>query len=510
MKRVILAITLILMVVGVSAAQSGSLTPRQIDELSQAVVYIEALDQSGSAYAFGSGTIVSANGIVYTNRHVVDGSSDLMIYLLDDPDELPIASYRASVISMFETVDFAILQIDRDASGRRIDPTSLKLPFVVPDENTNMARADKVFVFGYPGIGNGYFVLTEGNITTVQNDTVGGVRLPVIYQISAEIAPGNSGGMAVNGDGMFIGIPSGVFSEERTGGRLAGVIPIRAIRAAIAAGDVVENVEQGSTGNSGQQFSGPMGLSVDCTNGASFTNGVEVIVVQMRSGFSYTATAVGLDGFDPVLAVLDESGTGLCEDDTAGAANYTADLPTTGLVAASRLSSQVVFSHNRGSFANISLVAGGFEDSPGEFIVILEGMAVTNADGKGDPFAVRLTRGMIESGVPLTVYMIAVTNVLDPLMYIADQNMDPIVLEDTAFICDDAGSADTCFGYSVDLSRSLVSRTQNRRLPGGARDAMMSIPLEDFEPDTLLTFAMTSYRRETLGDYVVVFHFGSN
>ncbi|PJF26120.1 MAG: hypothetical protein CUN53_09315, partial [Phototrophicales bacterium] len=47
----------------------------------------------------------------------------------------------------------------------------------------------------------------------------------------------------------------------------------------------------------------PVGLSVTCDNGASFENGVEVIVNQMRTGFTYRATAVGIGGFDPVLAV---------------------------------------------------------------------------------------------------------------------------------------------------------------------------------------------------------------
>ena len=63
----------------------------------------------------------------------------------------------------------------------------------------------------------------------------------------------------------------------------------------------------------------PNGVSVTCDDGTSFDNGVEIIVNQMRSGFTYTATAVGLNGFDPVLAVLDSSGGGLCSDDNASA-----------------------------------------------------------------------------------------------------------------------------------------------------------------------------------------------
>src|SRR5262245_5280181 len=71
------------------------------------------------------------------------------------------------------------------------------------------------------------------------------------------------------------------------------------------------------------------GFSVNCDNGTSFSNGVEFRIHQMRTGFNYTATAIGLNGFDPVLAVLNtNSNNGLCNDDDATATQYTANLPT--------------------------------------------------------------------------------------------------------------------------------------------------------------------------------------
>ena len=75
----------------------------------------------------------------------------------------------------------------------------------------------------------------------------------------------------------------------------------------------------------------PAGMSVTCDDGTSFSNGVEVIAHQMRVGYTYTATAIGLNGFDPVLAVLDaQTGQGLCNDDSDSAASYAVDLPSTG------------------------------------------------------------------------------------------------------------------------------------------------------------------------------------
>src|SRR5690242_10145881 len=104
-------------------------------------------------------------------------------------------------------------------------------------------------------------------------------------------------------------------------------------------------------------------FNVTCDNGAQFSNGVEFRVIQMRAGFTYTATAIGLNGFDPVLAVLNADGTGLCSDDEPVAASYSVNLPTTGLIAATSLSSQVTFNHSDPSgFQDISLVVGGFGD----------------------------------------------------------------------------------------------------------------------------------------------------
>lgn len=272
------------------------------------------------------------------------------------------------------------------------------------------------------------------------------------------------------------------------------------------------NASAGDSGGKGstRDPNTPLGLSVTCDSGQSFTNGIEVVVIQMRTGFTYTATAVGLNGFDPVLAVLGESGSGLCADDDFAAAEYSVDLPTTGYVEPSGLSSQVRFSNNyNSSFADISLVVGGFGDSAGEFVLILEGMALTSADGIGDPFAVRITPGMVDSGVPLTTYMISVTNSFDPMIAVVDSNYDIVQLDDGSQVyCDDAGNSSLCFGESAPLGNSYVSRTDGRYLPGGQLDSMLTIPLAEALIDNYITYVMRSPGMETYGDYVVGFHMG--
>lgn len=261
----------------------------------------------------------------------------------------------------------------------------------------------------------------------------------------------------------------------------------------------------------------PSGYSVSCDDGSSFDNGVEIIINQMRSGYTYTATAVGLDGFDPVLAVLDtNTGEGLCSDDDSGAQRYSADLPTSGRVPASNLSAQVTFNQNSNSaFADVSLVVGGYGNQTGEFLLILEGMAVTDEDGAGDVFSVNLTPGMVESGVPLSIYMITRGDgQVDPYIYEVDADLNARTDSNGDLIaCDDAGNSSLCWGNSVDLSDSSVTIATGR-LPGWQYDAMLNLDLSGINLSSdrdhnWLNFAMsTSPQVHTEGQYLLVFDIG--
>ncbi len=257
------------------------------------------------------------------------------------------------------------------------------------------------------------------------------------------------------------------------------------------------------------------GFEVNCDNGTTFTNGVQVIVNQMRSGFTYTATAVGLNGFDPVLAVIDPNGNGLCSDDETGAGRYAANLPTTGSVAASGFSSQVMFDQNSAeAFADVSLVVGGFGDQTGEFLLILEGMAVTPGDVGGDVFSVQVTQQMLNSGVPLSVYMMSRgTSRVDPFITLVDSSNDPIQDGDgNEVYCDDAGNAGLCFGDSVALEDYTVT-INTGTLPGWGLDSMLSLPLDAFSLTAgevnYLHYRMSSYGSSE-GQYLLVFHMGTS
>lgn len=523
MKRLAFIFILIFIMTSFGVA-NAQLPPTEIDRISQSVVLIETYDR-GRPIGIGSGTIISPDGIIYTNQHVLEDGDEFAIYLLDDPNELPVAAYFARPVQVFNQLDFAILQIDSDIRGNRIDPSTLNLPFISIAEN-EVIRGESIAVFGYPGIGDGFLVLTQGNITTVQNGTLGNVRLPVWYQTDAEISPGNSGGLAVNMAGEMVGIPTAVRTEDRTGGRLGGILPIQAINSLVANSTVRPNPPSTNSESappvdpdkapSDIQPSSPTlaGWNVTCQDGvgANITDGVPITVVQMRPGFSYTATALGIDGYDPVLAVLDESGNGLCSDDNVDASRYAVDLPTTGAVSGAANSSQVTFSPPGDSLQDITLVVGGFGGASGEFVLVIEGMSVSEADGYGDPFQVSLTPQLLNSGIPLTTYMISYSPELDPWMGVVDITGNNYLVDELGerVSCDDAGSANLCWGNSSDLRSASVTLGDGTRIIGGSGDSMIALRPEaavDIGYSNM-TYLMSSYNYQSSGRYLMVFHMG--
>lgn len=248
------------------------------------------------------------------------------------------------------------------------------------------------------------------------------------------------------------------------------------------------------------------GVNVTCPDGTQIIGGVE-FVINVRPGFSYTATALGVDGFDPVMAVLVEGNIQDCNDDSADAGEYFAVLPTTGDVASSRLNSQLPYSNPLSDFANVSIVVGGFAGQAGEFILVLEGMAVTAQDGQGDPFIVSINSNMVNSGVDLAAYMIGVGNSLDPYMSVVSADGT-----EELFVCDDGGSFNCDNGVSVEDFG--VARSENQAsVVGDTFDAMILLStsnLSDVVPgETLsLPFLMSSYQQTSTGDYLVIFHAG--
>src|ERR1051326_5242732 len=147
--------------------------------------------------AEGSGVIVSSDGYVLTNDHVVDGATEVKV-LLSDKREM-----KAKVIGKDAKTDIALLKLDANS-----------LPFVKLGSSANVEVGDIALAIGNPfGLGQ---TVTMGIVSALQRGGLGIEQYEDFIQTDAAINPGNSGGALVNVDGELIGINTAILS--RSGG----------------------------------------------------------------------------------------------------------------------------------------------------------------------------------------------------------------------------------------------------------------------------------------------------
>ena len=180
----------------------------------EAVVQISAIvtvDGQQTIGWTGSGSIISQDGYILSNAHVVLSDryfkvDDLMISLTTTPDSDPVPSYLADLLQADEALDIAVIRISRDLDGNPIDTQNLNLPFVQLGDSDNLQLGEPLTIIGYPGIGGNTVTLTSGEVSGFTAESDYGNR--AFIKTSATIAGGNSGGLAANQDGKLIGIPT--------------------------------------------------------------------------------------------------------------------------------------------------------------------------------------------------------------------------------------------------------------------------------------------------------------
>jgi S1-C subfamily serine protease len=188
-------------------------------DLAKAVVQVLALTQEGSTIRIvwsGSGSIISSEGLILTNAHVVDNSEGLYerlgIALTDRTDQPPELAFYAEVLAIDYPLDLAVVAIVSDVDGA---PTEVEFPYVSLGDSDRLEIGDSLRILGYPGIGGETITLTEGPVSgfTTERSVDGRAWI----KTEATIAGGNSGGLAVNEGGQLIGIPTIVSSGSADG-----------------------------------------------------------------------------------------------------------------------------------------------------------------------------------------------------------------------------------------------------------------------------------------------------
>ena len=153
--------------------------------------------------SLGSGVIVSPNGYILTNNHVVDGATEILVTTSDKHE------FKARVVGTDPRTDVAVLKID-----------ATNLPAITIGDSSKIQVGDTVLAIGDPfGVGE---TVTSGIVSAMGRTNLGIEDYEDFIQTDAPINPGNSGGALVNDRGELIGINTAILSHGSGGSQGVG------------------------------------------------------------------------------------------------------------------------------------------------------------------------------------------------------------------------------------------------------------------------------------------------
>jgi len=166
------------------------------------VVYVQA--QTGQGTATGSGFVVSGDGKIITNEHVVDGAQQVSVKLGTSNQAQP-----ATVLAADASKDLALLKID--TRGKSLHPLQLA-------DSSKLQVGQTTYAIGNPfGLDHTF---TSGIVSALGRDIQAPDGTPIknVVQTDAAINPGNSGGALLDAHGHVIGVNSQIASGNSSGG----------------------------------------------------------------------------------------------------------------------------------------------------------------------------------------------------------------------------------------------------------------------------------------------------
>ena len=222
------------------------------NDAKDAVAYITA--QTGQGTATGTGFVVSSDGKIVTNEHVVDGASSVTV-------KLPTGkTMTAQVLGADASKDLALLKVD-----------ATNLHALSFGDSSGLQVGDNVYAIGNPyGLDH---TLTSGIVSALNReiDAPDGTPITGAIQTDAALNPGNSGGPLLDADGKVVGVNSQIASSGSSSGGEAGnvgigfAIPSKTVQAFVEhptnSGDSSQQQQQDQS--QGQQVDPNSGQQVD-------------------------------------------------------------------------------------------------------------------------------------------------------------------------------------------------------------------------------------------------------
>ena len=201
-----------------SADVTDKSTNEIVDEVADSVVEITVEIVQANPYygeytaqGAGSGVIISEDGYILTNNHVIDSASKITVTLRSGE------SYEARLVGTDPDVDIALLKIEADG-----------LSAAIVGDSSTVEAGDKSVIIGNP-LGTLGGSVTEGIISAADRAIEIDGKTMHLMQTDAAVNPGNSGGGMFNGQGELVGIVVAKSSDASSGGTIDNigfVIPI--------------------------------------------------------------------------------------------------------------------------------------------------------------------------------------------------------------------------------------------------------------------------------------------
>jgi serine protease DegQ len=226
----------------------------------------------------GSGVIVSGEGFVLTNNHVIDGADDIQLVLADG------RRLRATVRGTDPESDLAVLKAEGE-----------NLPAITFGSLDHVQVGDAVLALGNPfGFGN---TVTHGIVSALGRNHLGINRFEDFIQTDAAINPGNSGGALIDSGGNLIGINSAIYSENGGSQGIGFAIPVSLART------VLEQIIRDGEVTRGWLGIEPQELSADAAAALALGNASGVLIRGVlkngpadRAGLQVRDVVVEIDG----------------------------------------------------------------------------------------------------------------------------------------------------------------------------------------------------------------------
>ena len=175
--------------------------------------FTNQFEQNRVQRSLGSGVIVTKDGYIVTNNHVVENADEISVTIGEDPTE-----YSAKLIGKDSDSDIAVIKID---SSKTLNPIKL-------GDSSSLLIGDVTFAIGNPfGVGN---TVTMGIISALNKDKVGINKYENYIQTDASINPGNSGGALVDSRGALIGINTAILSKSGGNDGIGFAIPVDMVK----------------------------------------------------------------------------------------------------------------------------------------------------------------------------------------------------------------------------------------------------------------------------------------